>query len=71
MVARELVTGTVGAAAAMVQARSGDAIPVMVDELRTPGGLTEHGLQYLDERDALKAWPDACAAVLARLSQPY
>ncbi|MDH3466934.1 MAG: NAD(P)-binding domain-containing protein, partial [Gammaproteobacteria bacterium] len=70
-VARELVAGTVRAAAAMVRARSGDAIAVMVEELRTPGGLTEHGLQYLDEREALTAWSDACAAVLARLSQPY
>jgi pyrroline-5-carboxylate reductase len=70
-VAQELVAGTVGAAAAMVRARSSDAIPVMVDELRTPGGITEHGLQFLNEREALAAWPDACAAVLARLSQPY
>ena len=62
---------TVGAAAAMVRARNSDTIPVMVDELRTPGGITEHGLQFLNEREALAAWPDACAAVLARLSQPY
>jgi pyrroline-5-carboxylate reductase len=38
----------------------------MLEELATPGGVTELGLEKLHGEKAFEAWREACAAVLAR-----
>jgi len=43
----------------------------LTNELCTPGGITQHGLESLDAHDALQVWQDACSSVLERLAKPY
>lgn len=65
--ARDLVAQTLRAAAAMVQAQPERPIAELLQELATPGGITEHGFATLRERGSLDDWRAACDAVLARL----
>jgi len=64
--ARELTARTVGAAAGMVLHQTDTPFAEMMEELATPGGVTELGLETLHEEKAFAAWRAACAAVLAR-----
>ncbi len=65
--ARRLVLETVRCAAGMGLARPDRDLLAMLDDLATPGGLTEHGLSVLRRREALAAWTDALDATLARM----
>jgi pyrroline-5-carboxylate reductase len=49
---------------------AGSAAPMerLLADLVTPGGITDLGLTLLEERGALAAWEEACAAVKARLA---
>jgi pyrroline-5-carboxylate reductase len=49
---------------------AGSAAPMerLLADLVTPGGITDLGLTLLEERGALAAWEEACAAVRARLA---
>ncbi|PWJ93398.1 pyrroline-5-carboxylate reductase [Mesorhizobium loti] len=42
----------------------------MLEELVTPGGITERGLQVLSARGVPAAWEEACTAVLDKLMGP-
>jgi pyrroline-5-carboxylate reductase len=65
--ARCLVLETVRGAAGMGLAHPDRDLMAMLDDLATPGGLTEHGLTVLRRRDALAAWTEALDATLARM----
>jgi pyrroline-5-carboxylate reductase len=64
--AREVMARTVGAAASMVLHQTETSFSEMMEELATPGGVTELGLETLREEKSYEAWRAACAAVLAR-----
>ncbi len=61
--ARALVAGmTRGAGAAALN--DPESSPAeMLSALRTPGGITEHGLRALQENGGLAGWTQACASV--------
>lgn len=65
--ARQLAALTTVAAGRNV---AGSTAPMaqLLEELVTPGGITERGLDVLAEGGAMTAWIAACAAVKARLS---
>lgn len=69
--ARGFAVETLQAAMIMASERSDKSLTELTNELRTPGGITQHGLEGLDAHDALQAWRDACSSVLERLSKPY
>ena len=65
--ARSLVLETVRGAADMALAQPDQGLGTILDTLATPGGITEHGLNVLYERQGLSAWTEALNAVLNRL----
>jgi len=65
--ARSLVLETVRGAADMALAQPDQELSTMLDALATPGGITEHGLRILHERQGLTAWTEALDAVLDRV----
>lgn len=68
-VAGPLVAQTTRAAASMVAAAPERATADLVEELATPGGITEAGLDTLRCRDSLADWRAACAAALAKMTK--
>ena len=64
---RSLILQAIRGAAGMMLARPDDSPADMIRKLATPGGITEHGLELLDQRGALTAWRDACQVSLERL----
>lgn len=66
-VARHLTAHVFRAATGMVLKHPGAPLAELLDELATPGGITELGLGELSERDALEAWRAAADRVLERL----
>ncbi len=62
--ARALVSQTVRGAAGMVMAQPDRSLPELLEELSTPGGTTELGLQTLRDVRAFEYWRRACQAVL-------
>jgi pyrroline-5-carboxylate reductase len=66
-VARHLTAHVFRAATGMVLKHPGAPLPEMLEELATPGGITELGLAELSDRDALDAWKAAADKVLERL----
>ncbi len=42
----------------------------LADTIASPGTFTRLGQDLLDEREALKAWTDACDQLLGKLSEP-
>jgi len=65
--ARSLVLETVRGAADMALAQPAQELSAMLDALATPGGITEHGLRTLHQRQGLAAWTVALDAVLDRI----
>jgi pyrroline-5-carboxylate reductase len=65
--ARSLVLETVRSAADMALAQPDRQITDMLLELATPGGITEHGLNMLRQRQGLAPWTEAMDAVLERM----
>lgn len=67
--AREIVAQLVRGAAGMILSRPSESLDESLVGLTTPGGITEHGLELLEERGALAAWSEACQSVLERLEE--
>jgi pyrroline-5-carboxylate reductase len=66
-IARRLTALTFVAAGRLI-AEKGEPMDQMLEELVTPGGITERGLQVLSARSVPAAWEEACAAVLDKLT---
>lgn len=66
--ARALLAQTFVSAGATV---AGSELPVskLLDNLATPGGITETGLNHLDDAGAIEAWNGASNAALAKLEK--
>ena len=47
------------------------SITTLANELRLPGGITEHGLVLFEENGALEKWQTVMGAILDRLSVRY
>jgi pyrroline-5-carboxylate reductase len=69
--ARNLVLETVRGAADMALAHPDQDLAAILDTLATPGGITEHGLNVLHQRQGLAAWTEALEAVLSRLRSDW
>lgn len=65
--ARQLVSGTFVAAGALMAAKP-EPMGQLLQELVTPGGITERGLQVLEDHGMGAGWEAACAAVLHKLT---
>lgn len=65
-IARQIVARTFTAAGRM-QAEQDAPMDQILDSLCTPGGITEAGLNHLNNRDQLQAWEEACDLVLRKL----
>ena len=66
-IARHSTAHSFRAATGMILKNPGEPLSVMLEELATPGGITELGLKDLESARALEAWPAAAEKVLARL----
>lgn len=64
--ARQLVARTFVAAGRMVSEKDAP-VQRLLEELVTPGGITEAGLRHLEGKAVPQAWSQACDIVLARL----
>ncbi|TNM61610.1 pyrroline-5-carboxylate reductase family protein [Aliirhizobium smilacinae] len=64
---RQLVAQTFVAAGRMI-AETAEPMETILKDLVTPGGITELGLEVLEERGQPAAWQAACDAVFARLT---
>jgi pyrroline-5-carboxylate reductase len=69
--ARSLVLETVRGAADMALAHPDQDLAAILDTLATPGGITEHGLHVLHQRQGLAAWTEALEAVFNRLRSDW
>ena len=67
--ARDLVAETARGATGMILDRPGESLAAMLETLRTPGGITNRGLEVLEEKEAVTAWGAACRAALERTRQ--
>ena len=67
--ARSLVLETVRGTAEMALAKPDQDLASMLATLATPGGITEHGLAVLRQRQGLEAWVAALDAVLGRMRE--
>ncbi|WP_192181662.1 pyrroline-5-carboxylate reductase family protein [Mesorhizobium amorphae] len=68
-IARRLTAMTFVAAGRLIAEKS-EPMDQMLEELVTPGGITERGLQVLSARGVPAAWEEACTAVLDKLTGP-
>ncbi|TIR16836.1 MAG: hypothetical protein E5X34_25000 [Mesorhizobium sp.] len=66
-IARRLAAMTFAAAGKLI-AEKLEPVDQLLEELVTPGGITERGLQVLSARGVPAAWNEACAAVLDKLT---
>ncbi|WP_434723796.1 pyrroline-5-carboxylate reductase family protein [Mesorhizobium sp. RIZ17] len=66
-IARRLTAMTFVAAGKLI-AEKPEPIDLLLEQLVTPGGITERGLQVLSARGVPAAWEEACAAVLDKLT---
>ena len=64
---RALVSGTFNAASTLLARHPQVSPEHFLEQLVTPGGVTEHGLYVLQRQHAMQPWWDACDAVLDRL----
>ncbi|MAO90340.1 MAG: hypothetical protein CMM78_12615 [Rhodospirillaceae bacterium] len=62
--ARQLAARMVQAAAAVIIDSSERPPRDLLDDLMTPGGITEEGLRVLEEKQAISSWSDALDASL-------
>ncbi|MFT5114741.1 MAG: pyrroline-5-carboxylate reductase [Parasphingorhabdus sp.] len=69
--ARDLIDHMFKATASIDQHRRDRSTLELSDELRLPGGLTEHGLNMFEANNAIKAWSEVMSSVQSRLSKPY
>jgi pyrroline-5-carboxylate reductase len=61
--ARDLVVETMQGACAMAQAQREISLSQIWESLATPGGISEHGIKIINQRDCLKAWSEALQSV--------
>jgi pyrroline-5-carboxylate reductase len=66
-VARGLVLETARGAAEMGLMNPEQELSKLLDSLATPGGITRHGLEVLEEEGSLRGWSRAMDAVLERM----
>lgn len=66
-IGRRLTAMTFVAAGQLIAEKS-EPMDQMLEELVTPGGITERGLQVLAARRVPAAWEEACMAVLDKLT---
>jgi len=66
--ARQLSAGMFSAAGRVVAA-SDKPMEDLLAQLATPGGITELGLQHLEQAEVSEAWSGACDAVRERLTK--
>ncbi|WP_425406311.1 pyrroline-5-carboxylate reductase family protein [Hwanghaeella sp.] len=66
--ARQLSAGIFSAAGQTVAA-SDEPMEELLHHLATPGGITELGLNHLENHHVSEAWTGACQAVIERLSK--
>ena len=71
VLARRMVSQVFRSVANIVEYRDRDSLSFLVDELRTPGGLTEHGLDLFEESRAIKEWSTVLDTIHNRLSKRY
>ena len=71
VLARRMVSQVFRSVANVVEHRDQESLSFLVDELRTPGGLTEHGLDIFEETNAIKTWSKILDTIYSRLSQRY
>ena len=64
----KLISVETFAAAIKVSQASNRDNSLILESLATPGGITEHGLKILKDRDALNPWSEAFYAVVRRLA---
>ena len=69
--ARRMVSQVFRSVANIVEHRDQESLRFLVDELRTPGGLTEHGLELFEETKAIKEWSNVLDTIFSRLSRRY
>ncbi|MDJ0958222.1 MAG: NAD(P)-binding domain-containing protein [Arenicellales bacterium] len=69
--ARRMVSQAFRSVANIVEHRDQENLRLLVDELRTPGGLTEHGLDLFEETKAIKEWSNVLDTIYNRLSRRY
>lgn len=69
--ARQLMVKVFRSVADVVSHRDQHSLEFMVDELRIPGGLTEHGLKLFTESGAMEEWSKILDATHDRLTQRY
>ncbi len=67
-VARNLVLETVRGAVNMALNEPNKGLNIMLETLATPGGITRHGLDVLQQQQGLTAWIEALDVVFKRLS---
>ncbi|MET3580313.1 pyrroline-5-carboxylate reductase [Mesorhizobium robiniae] len=67
-ISRRLAAMTFVAAGQLI-AEKDEPMDQMLEELVTPGGITERGLQVLSLRGVPAAWEEACVAVLDKLTK--
>ena len=65
--ARKVTADMMRAAGAMIAETPEKDPRATLEQLATPGGITEAGMKTLQQTDALKPWRDAMAAAAARL----
>lgn len=64
---RELVARTVIATGRIAIERESESIGSILNQLATPGGITQLGLGVLNSRGTQEVWDEACQAVFDRL----
>ncbi|KAA3623586.1 MAG: hypothetical protein DWQ08_11365 [Proteobacteria bacterium] len=69
--ARTLMAQVFRSAAAVAARRDSRSLSELANELRLPGGITEHGLIELEKRGSLDDWQAVMTSVLERLGARY
>ncbi len=71
VMARNMIDSLICATSEIDQYRANLTTQQLSNELRLPGGITEHGLKLFEESGAIKDWSRVMDEILARLSNPY
>jgi pyrroline-5-carboxylate reductase len=69
--ARELMAGLFESVGQISRHRQDTTVDDLANELRLPGGLTEHGLNMFAESASFERWQEVMGSVLDRLSTKY
>ena len=61
--ARQLVLETMNGACAMARSQNDLTLKQIWESLATPGGISEHGIKVINQKEALSAWSEALESV--------